>query len=126
MWGRGKEGRILREATLVTSSLLAIPLIAWLAAGADADTLPSSTLTTGVAVVVLFVAGGVLALARPAVATALFLVAAVLSFLAGHDDGLDGLALYCVLGFLLAAMCGACSIRRMPSRLVDAGGRRRR
>ena len=112
---------MLREATLVTSTLLAIPLLAWLAAGADGDGLAPSTLVAGVAVLVLFVAGGMLVFAWPAAAAALFLVAAVLSLLAGHDDGRDGLAVYGPLALLLAATSFVCSLRRLPRWLVDGG-----
>jgi len=110
---------MLRLATLVASSLLAIPLIAWLAVVADERDAgrgdqTAATLSAGVAIVGLFVVGSVLVLARPVAATALFLLAAALALLVGYDDGREGLAVYGVFGLLLAAMSFACSRRSVP------------
>ncbi len=115
---------MLRLAILITSSLLTIPLIAWLAAASDERALgrgtqPTTTTAAGVAIAVLFALGGLLVLARPLLATMLFLLAAVLAGLVGYDDGLEGLASYGLLGLLLATMSAACSRRRVLRWHVD-------
>ena len=105
---------MLPLVTLVTSSLLAMPLVVWLATAADArdaglDAPPDATIVAGIAIAILYVIGGLVVMARPAVAALLFVLAAVLGFLFGYEDGSEGLAVYGVLALLLAAASGACA-----------------
>jgi len=108
---------MLRLATLVTSSLLAMPLVVWLASAEDARSAgasspPATTIAAGIAIAVLFPLGGLIVLVRPAVAAMLFVLAASLAFLFGHEDGREGLTDYGVAALLLAAVSVACS--RLP------------
>jgi hypothetical protein len=109
---------MLPLATLVTSSVLAIPLIAWLAAADYArvvgrDTPVETTIAAGLVIATLYPLGGLIVLGRPLLAVMLFLLAAALGFVAGHEDGWDGLAVYGVLALPLAAASALCS--RLPA-----------
>ena len=115
---------MLPLATLVTSSLLAMPLVIWLAVSADArdaglDAPAASTLAAGVAIAVLYTCGGLVVLARPVAAAVLFVLAAALAFLFGYEDGREGLAVYGVLALLLAAASSVCARWRQGSWVVN-------
>ena len=115
---------MLPLVTLVTSSLLAMPLVVWLATAADArdaglDGPPDATIVAGIAIAILYIIGGLVVIARPTVAALLFLLAAVLGFLFGHADGREGLAAYGVLALLLAAASGVCARWRQVPRLTN-------
>jgi hypothetical protein len=105
-------------ATMVISSLLAMPLVVGLGAAADAreaglDAPAPTIMAAGMAIAILYPLGGLVVLVRPALAALLFVVAAALGFVFGREDGLEGLALYGVLALPLAAASVACS--RLPS-----------
>jgi hypothetical protein len=105
---------VLPTATLIVSSLLAMPLVAELAAAADAreaglNAPTATTIAAGAAIAVLYPLGGLIVLARPPLAAGVFLLAAVIGFLFGHEDGRDGLAVYGVLALPLAAASVASS-----------------
>src|SRR5918993_6066492 len=105
---------MLPLVTLVVSSLLAMPLVVWLAVSADAreaglDAPPASILAAGMAIAVLYVIGGFVVMARPALAALVFLFAAAIGFLFGYQDGPDGLAVYGVLSLPLAAASALCA-----------------
>src|SRR5215207_1370787 len=113
---------MLPLVTLVTSSLLAMPLVLWLATAADArdaglDGPPDATIVAGIAIAVLYIIGGLVVMARPAMAALVFLFAAALGFLFGYQDGPDGLAVYGVLSLPLAAASALCARwRKLPRR----------
>ena len=118
---------MLPLATLVTSSLLAMPLVVWLAVSADArdaglDAPAAATLAAGVAIAVLYTLGGLVVLARPVAAAVLFVLAAALSFRFGYEDGWDGLAVYGVLALLLAAASAICARWRQVPGLTNGRG----
>jgi hypothetical protein len=99
---------MLRLVTLVIASLLAMELVVWLAAVVDArdagaEVPDGTTIAAGIAIAVLYPLGGLVVLGRPVLAALLFILAAVLAFLFGHEDGPDGLAGYGVLALPLAA-----------------------
>ena len=105
-----REPPTLGLVVSVAASLLAMPLVVELAVAADAraagDTAPGrEDLMAGIGIVGFFVVAGVLILVRPGLAALLFLVTAAISFLAGRDDGMDGLAVYGVLSLLLSGIC---------------------
>ena len=115
---------MLPLATLVISSLLAMPLVVWLAVSADArdaglDAPAAATLAAGVAIAVLYTLGGLVVLARPVAAAVLFVLAAALSFRFGYEDGREGLAVYGVLALLLAAASSVCARWRQGSWVVN-------
>lgn len=104
-------------ATMVISSLLAMPLVVGLGTAVDAresglDAPADVTITAGIAIAILYPLGGLLVLVRPAVAALLFVLAAALCFVFGYEDGSDGLAVYGVLAIPLAAASVVCS--RLP------------
>jgi hypothetical protein len=111
---------MLRLVTLVVASLLAMELVVWLATVVDArdagvEVPDGSTIAAGIAVAVLYPLGGLVVLGRPALAALLFVLAAVLAFLFGREDGREGLAVYGVLALLLAAASAICARwRRVP------------
>jgi hypothetical protein len=113
---------MLPLVTLVTSSLLAMPLVVWLATAADArdaglDAPASTIIAAGMAIAVLFIIGGLVVMARPVVAALLFVVAAVLGVFFGYEDGPNGLAVYGVLSLPLAAASALCARwRKLPRR----------
>ena len=93
-WAPGpmKGEPMLRLVTLVTASLLAMELVVWLAVAADArdaglDAPAATTIAAGIAIAVLYTFGGLVVMARPVVAALLFVLAAVLGFLFGYEDG---------------------------------------
>jgi hypothetical protein len=119
---------MLRLVILVIASLLAMELVVWIAAEADArdagaEVPDGSTIAAGIAVAVLYPIGGLVVLGRPTVAALLFVVAAVLAFIFGHEDGPDGLAAYGILALPLAVASGACA--RWQQRPWQMNGRGR-
>ena len=119
---------MLRLVTLVVASLLAMELVVWLAVSADAREVgleaPSATaMAAGIAITILYTIGGLVVLGRPLVAALLFVLAAVLAFLFGHEDGREGLAAYGVLALLLAVASGVCARwRQVPWLTNERGG----
>ena len=115
---------MLRLITLVVASLLAMPLVVWLAAVVDArdaglDGPSDATIAAGIAIAVLYPLGGLVVLGRPAIAALLFVLAAVLAFLFGHEDGPEGLAVYGVLALPLAATSAVCARWRKVPRVAN-------
>jgi hypothetical protein len=115
---------MLPLVTLVTSSLLAMPLVVWLATAADArdaglDGPPDATIAAGIAIAILYIIGGLVVMARPTVAALLFVLAAVLGFLFGYEDGSEGLAVYGVLALLLTAASAVCARWREVPRVAN-------
>jgi hypothetical protein len=118
---------MLPLVTLVTSSLLAMPLVVWLATAADArdaglDAPPATIIVTGMAIAILYIIGGLVVMARPVVAALLFVLAAVLGFLFGYEDGPEGLAIYGILALLLAAASAVCARWRQVPWLTNGRG----
>jgi hypothetical protein len=118
---------MLRLVTLVVSSLAAMPLVVWLAVSSDAreaslDAPAAATLAAGVAIAVLFTVGGLIVLARPALAVLLFVLAAALGFIFGYEDGREGLAVYGVLALLLSAASAICARWREVPWLTNGRG----
>jgi hypothetical protein len=111
---------MLRLVILVVASLLAMDLVVWLAAVADArdagaEAPHGATAAAGIAIAVLYPVAGLVALGRPALAGLLFVFTAVLAFLVGQEDSHEGLSAFGFLALLLAAACGVCAgWRRMP------------
>ena len=115
---------MLPLVTLVTSSLLAMPLVVWLATAADArdaglDAPASTIIAAGMTIAVFYIIGGLVVMARPAVAALLFVLAAVLGFLFGYEDGPEGLAVYGVLALPLAATSAVCARWRKVPRVAN-------
>jgi hypothetical protein len=100
--------------------LLAMELVVWLAVSADArdaglNAPATTTLAAGSVIALLYTLGGLVVLGRPALAALLFLLAAAVGFLFGHEDGREGLAAYGVLALLLAGTSGVCARWRQVS-----------
>ena len=105
---------MLRLVILVVASLLAMEIVVWLAVSADArevglDAPSATSMAAGIAITVLYTAGGLVALGRPAVAALLFVLAAMPGLLFSREDEAERLAVYGVLALLLAAASGVCA-----------------
>jgi hypothetical protein len=118
---------MLRLVTLVVASLLAMELVVWLAVSADAreagiDGPSESTIAAGIAIAVLYTLGGLVVLGRPAVATLLFVLAAMPGLLFGSEDEAERLAAYGVLALSLAVASAICARWRQVPGPTDGRG----
>jgi hypothetical protein len=117
---------MLRLVTLVVASLLALPLIVWLATAVDARAAglavaTDTTIAAGLAIAILYPLAGLALLGRPLLAASVFVVAAAIGFAFGQEDGEGRLAGYGVFALLLAVASFVCS--RQQARPGSTDGR---
>jgi hypothetical protein len=104
---------MLPLVTMIASSLLAMPLIVWLATAADARAsgiavATDTTIAAGLAIAILYPLAGLAVLGRPLLAAILFVVAAAISFAVGQEDAEGRLAGYGLFALLLAVVSFVC------------------